>query len=848
MRDLVNSGLNNESNQRFICGAVEGFYGRPWSSDQRKLLFKWLKKMGLNTYMYAPKDDCKHRAFWRELYSVEEADNLTSLIQSATENNIEFVYAVSPGLDISFSSAKDLQCLKRKLEQVSTFGCNAFALLFDDIDPELSESDKSMFTSSAAAQVSITNEVFQHLEQPHFYFCPTEYCSSRALPTLSSSEYLNTVGSKLLSAIEILWTGVKVVSKKMTIKHLEEVTAVFRRPPLIWDNIHANDYDPRRIYLGAYDGRSPEIIPYLRGVLTNPNTEFESNYVALHSLGQWCKSNPSGLKKDVIFEGDLLSPVISDIKLETDSDFGSVEDIPSLLDTRYQPRVALRLALSDWMIELKTPRTQQPMPAPLTAVLPTNVAVISELQNGSMVNVGGGDSFMQPVMLPINNSLLSTGPELVSDSESDTSVELEPMDCVPSANVSTTSEEWSNDGKMTVEPEVRMEDFTCDDIQMIVDFFFLPFEHGIKSSQLLDDLHWLKSNSHLVMEKKEQTPEMGEWMTKANSFTDSVKMLRAVSKRLVELPNISAVQELFPYAWDLLGILETCSGYVSWLGKGCANANGLQQQALLAGQTWSSHGYKEAFMSGDQEPWVFRGGVQGELQKLMPIDFAHDLFLIRAPEVVLNKFYHYRPYSAADEAAVYNICLKTCDDGLDGTEVFPGYPDLIGDRIVGSTVSQSSEYCFVVEDDEGICGYACAALDTKVLQQKSALSWMPAMREKYPRTIKGEQSPADEVISSFHGEQHFVPESVHNLYPACIRIDFIPPRVVDHSVPKRLLACAMAALKTNGATGIHVEMNIGDKSMIDHYQRLGFTQLTVPDIKSEDVVYLGRMISFNRIL
>ena len=29
--------------------------------------------MGLNTYMYAPKDDCKHRAHWRDLYSVEEA-------------------------------------------------------------------------------------------------------------------------------------------------------------------------------------------------------------------------------------------------------------------------------------------------------------------------------------------------------------------------------------------------------------------------------------------------------------------------------------------------------------------------------------------------------------------------------------------------------------------------------------------------------------------------------------------------------------------------------------------------------------------------------------------------------
>jgi hypothetical protein len=53
----------------------------------------------------------------------------------------------------------------------------------------------------------------------------------------------------------------------------------------------------------------------------------------------------------------------------------------------------------------------------------------------------------------------------------------------------------------------------------------------------------------------------------------------------------------------------------------------------------------------------------------------------------------------------------------------------------------------------------------------------------------------------------------------------------------------MAALKTNGAVGIHVEMNIGDKSMIDHYRGLGFAQLMVPDMKSEEVVYLGRMVT-----
>lgn len=96
------------------------------------------------------------------------------------------------------------------------------------------------------------------------------------------------------------FTGARVISKKITIKELEEVGSVLRRPPVIWDNIHANDYDPRRVFLGPYDGRSPEIIPYIRGVLTNPNCEFEANYIALHTLGQWSQSNKNGVKKDII--------------------------------------------------------------------------------------------------------------------------------------------------------------------------------------------------------------------------------------------------------------------------------------------------------------------------------------------------------------------------------------------------------------------------------------------------------------------------------------------------------------------------------------------------------------------
>uniref|UniRef100_A0A1B0FEZ5 GH84 domain-containing protein n=1 Tax=Glossina morsitans morsitans TaxID=37546 RepID=A0A1B0FEZ5_GLOMM len=58
------------------------FCGRPWTTEQRKDLFRKLKKWGMDSYVYAPKDDCKHRAFWLELYTVEEADHLSTLYPS----------------------------------------------------------------------------------------------------------------------------------------------------------------------------------------------------------------------------------------------------------------------------------------------------------------------------------------------------------------------------------------------------------------------------------------------------------------------------------------------------------------------------------------------------------------------------------------------------------------------------------------------------------------------------------------------------------------------------------------------------------------------------------------------
>ncbi|KTF85619.1 hypothetical protein cypCar_00029660 [Cyprinus carpio] len=265
--------------------------------SQRKELFRREQKWGLNAYLYAPKDDYKHRMYWRDLYSPEEAEQLMTLISAARERNVEFIYAISPGLDITFSNPKEVAALKRKLSQVCGLGCRSFALLFDDIETEMCPADKEAFSSFAEAQVSVTNELFLHLDEPHtFLFCPT---------------------------------GPKVVSQHISVASIDEVSAVLRRPPVIWDNIHANDYDPQRLFLGPFKNRPTELLPKLRGVLTNPNCEFEPNFVAIHTLATWCSYG----QKDVSMDGD---------------DQGS----------DYNPHEALRLALSDWLVEFG--RADQP--------------------------------------------------------------------------------------------------------------------------------------------------------------------------------------------------------------------------------------------------------------------------------------------------------------------------------------------------------------------------------------------------------------------------------------------------------------------------------------------------------
>lgn len=59
-------------------GFIEGYYGNPWSTEDRAELMRWAGNFKLNSYFYAPKDDPKHNARWYERYTDEELEAQSS--------------------------------------------------------------------------------------------------------------------------------------------------------------------------------------------------------------------------------------------------------------------------------------------------------------------------------------------------------------------------------------------------------------------------------------------------------------------------------------------------------------------------------------------------------------------------------------------------------------------------------------------------------------------------------------------------------------------------------------------------------------------------------------------------
>ncbi len=260
-------------------GVVEGFYGTPWSYEDRISQLRFYGKFKMNTYIYGPKDDPYHSSpNWRLPYPEKEAAQLRNLVKIAKENKVDFMWAIHPGKDIKWND-EDRNLLLAKFENMYQLGVRSFAVFFDDITGEGTN------PSRQAELLNYLDESFVRVKKDisQLIMCPTIYNRGWSK---SKKDYLPTLGKELNPNVQIMWTGDHVVTD-ITKEGLQWVNRQINRPAYVWWNFPVTDFARDHIVMGEIYGMDKSIKKDMSGFMSNPMEHAEASKVAIYGIASY---------------------------------------------------------------------------------------------------------------------------------------------------------------------------------------------------------------------------------------------------------------------------------------------------------------------------------------------------------------------------------------------------------------------------------------------------------------------------------------------------------------------------------------------------------------------------------
>jgi ribosomal protein S18 acetylase RimI-like enzyme len=190
---------------------------------------------------------------------------------------------------------------------------------------------------------------------------------------------------------------------------------------------------------------------------------------------------------------------------------------------------------------------------------------------------------------------------------------------------------------------------------------------------------------------------------------------------------------------------------------------------------------------------------------------------------------------AGDEGGAYYVCFKTGDDGQDGEPFYKEDPDALGRIFVGPYLAFEPQLSLILEDAEGICGYALGAFDSRAFYARYEAEWRPALcaRFREPAGDRDRWTRVEQVHHTYHHPDYFCPEP-YDRYPSHLHIDLLP-RAQRRGYGRRMLEQIMDTLWRRGSPGAHLGVSERNTRAQGFYRRLGFREL----VREQGCIYMG---------
>ncbi|MDD7305972.1 MAG: beta-N-acetylglucosaminidase domain-containing protein [Peptoniphilaceae bacterium] len=273
-------------------GVIEGFYSIPWTYEQRMDMLKFMDQVFLNTYIYAPKDDPYHNKKWREKYDLDSLNNLKKLVDLARKLDIDFVWAIHPGMNkFDFNKYdKELETLLEKYESLIDIGIKHFALFMDDIDRDEAYQNKNNHKKlyMDVEEFLVKNKLDKLMVVIPYY--------NQAWVDDKAREYFALLRD---TDIEIMWTGRDVLSP-IDDRANEFFEKISGKKPNIWLNWPVNDYMRDSIFMEPFEYFNKSRNKTFKSLFTNPMNQEELSKISVYQIAAYLWDMKNYKVKDTI--------------------------------------------------------------------------------------------------------------------------------------------------------------------------------------------------------------------------------------------------------------------------------------------------------------------------------------------------------------------------------------------------------------------------------------------------------------------------------------------------------------------------------------------------------------------
>ncbi len=271
-------------------GFIEGYYGIPWTSEERMELMRFGSKFKSNIYIYAPKDDSYHSTNWRGLYTPNDYEQLKKQIEVGRETKTRFAWSIHPFMNQPITKTNyttSLQDVLNKFSQVYDAGVRQFVVSADDVSTE-----GVSFQEYGDLHKNLLNDVVKWCKGKGdcypLIFVPSAYCSgSNDILRVNLTEYYKGLMNGLAEEVEIMWTGHGVTSAISTGDFDLFSQHTNGRKAFMWLNWPVNDYATSRLLLSKAEILDKSYIDEeieFTGIVTNPMPQAEASKLSIFAI------------------------------------------------------------------------------------------------------------------------------------------------------------------------------------------------------------------------------------------------------------------------------------------------------------------------------------------------------------------------------------------------------------------------------------------------------------------------------------------------------------------------------------------------------------------------------------